>query len=549
MQNSEGPSPQSYGAGLYVGALGLVLAVTIGCAWIAAAHANHELRARVDYLQGLNLISAGSKPEGLKFLAESLRLQPDGNPASGLAFQILAELRVNTDLELRGHTDSICHVAFNATGTRIVTASKDHTARIWDAGTGEQVVPPLQQSGAVVVAEFSPDATRVATGTDDGVVQVWDAQTGQPVGDPMKETDTIRSVEFSPDGRLLATASDDNVGRVWDVRSGEPMPPPFKYHDSVFSVRFSPDGLRVVTAAGDGKSDIWDVQTGQRAVGSMRQINSIYTAVFSGDGKRVLTASADHTAKIWDAKTGKALPFVFSHGSEIQAAAFNPPATLVATASWDRTARVWDAWTGAPITPPLQHGDTVMDVIFDSTGNRIATTSLDHTVRIWNARTGDQVILAIPSGGVPGTATFSPDGASLLVASADPVVHLVALPPQDTPPVWLADLADFAATQVPYDASRHADLDKMARLREKLLATSSPTPWEKFGRWYFLESDVRPVSPWGTLSLRDYVHELMARGDRDSLTYALALSHDHPEWAVPLVSMLANPPAPAGKKP
>jgi hypothetical protein len=137
----------------------------------------------------------------------------------------------------------------------------------------------------------------------------------------------------------------------------------------------------------------------------------------------------------------------------------------------------------------------------------------------------------------------------LLVASTEPIVHLVALPPRETPPDWLADLADFGSTHVLYDASRRVDLDKMTRLREKLLAITTPTPWEKFGRWYFLESDVRPVSPWGTLSLQDYVHELMARQDKDSLNYALALSHDHPEWAVQLVSMLANPTAPAGKKP
>jgi WD40 repeat protein len=53
--------------------------------------------------------------------------------------------------------------AFSPDGTRVVTASADHTARVWDARTGKPLTEPLAHQDAVRVAAFSPDGTRVVT--------------------------------------------------------------------------------------------------------------------------------------------------------------------------------------------------------------------------------------------------------------------------------------------------------------------------------------------------------------------------------------------------
>ena len=44
---------------------------------------------------------------------------------------------------------------FNRDESRILTWSEDKTARLWDAATGQEVVPPLRHEGSVSGAAFN----------------------------------------------------------------------------------------------------------------------------------------------------------------------------------------------------------------------------------------------------------------------------------------------------------------------------------------------------------------------------------------------------------
>ena len=64
------------------------------------------------------------------------------------------------------------------------SASKDETARVWDAQSGKPLTDPLKHDREVESARFSPDGTRIVT-VSGNVARVWDAQTGKPVTEPM----------------------------------------------------------------------------------------------------------------------------------------------------------------------------------------------------------------------------------------------------------------------------------------------------------------------------------------------------------------------------
>jgi hypothetical protein len=81
--------------------------------------------------------------------------------------------------------------AFSPDGTRVVTASEDGTARIWDAQSGQALGAPLQHEQAVGSAAFSPDGTRVVTASWDHTARIWDAQTAERLGAPITPEDLI----------------------------------------------------------------------------------------------------------------------------------------------------------------------------------------------------------------------------------------------------------------------------------------------------------------------------------------------------------------------
>src|SRR5512133_3885038 len=60
-------------------------------------------------------------------------------------------------LTLKGHTGSVVSARFSADGSRILTASFDHTARVWDARTGGLLLTLRGHTGWVGSARFDPD--------------------------------------------------------------------------------------------------------------------------------------------------------------------------------------------------------------------------------------------------------------------------------------------------------------------------------------------------------------------------------------------------------
>jgi WD40 repeat protein len=66
-------------------------------------------------------------------------------------------------------------------------------------------------------AVFSPDSQRVLTASDDMTARVWNALNGQPLAILQGHTGAVRSAVFSPDGRRILTASSDGTARVFQI--------------------------------------------------------------------------------------------------------------------------------------------------------------------------------------------------------------------------------------------------------------------------------------------------------------------------------------------
>jgi hypothetical protein len=65
--------------------------------------------------------------------------------------------------------------AFSPDGSRIVTASEDKTARIWDAASAKEIAVLRGHDSYVRSAAFSPDGSRIVTASLDKTARIWGA--------------------------------------------------------------------------------------------------------------------------------------------------------------------------------------------------------------------------------------------------------------------------------------------------------------------------------------------------------------------------------------
>ncbi len=325
---------------------------------------------------------------------------------------------------LSGHGGHVISAAYSPDGTRIVTASADKTARIWDARTGRELTVLSGHGDSVESAAYSPDGSRIVTASDDKTARIWDARTGRELAVLSGHGDNVESAAYSPDGTRIVTTSYDKTARLWDARTGRELAVLSGHGDSVYSAAYSPDGTRIVTASYDKTARVWDARTGAQLTVLSGHGDSLESAAYSPDGARIVTASDDKTARIWDARTGAQLAVLSGHGDRVNSAAYSPDGTRIVTASYDKTARIWDARTGRELTVLSGHGGYVISAAYSPDGARIVTASADKTARLWDARTGAQLAVLSGHGGFVMSAAYSPDGTRIVTASYDKTARI-----------------------------------------------------------------------------------------------------------------------------
>jgi TIR domain/WD domain, G-beta repeat len=168
----------------------------------------------------------------------------DTNPAQTAPWsELVRATAANGFLVPPLHHDGLVRAAmFDATGERVVTASDDKTARIWDARTGEPIGETLHHDGVVWAAMFDTRGERVVTASDDNTARIWDARTGEPIGKPLHHDGRVKAAMFDANGGRVVTTSFDKTARIWDARTGEPIDSTLEHDDRVQVAMFDATG-------------------------------------------------------------------------------------------------------------------------------------------------------------------------------------------------------------------------------------------------------------------------------------------------------------------
>ena len=363
-------------------------------------------------------------------------------------------------------------------GRRVLVVFEDHSARLWDVGTGQPVGGLLQHEKPIIVALFSPDGQLAATGSRDGIVQLWDAGTGRPAGLPLRHEAPLFSAAMAPGSRLLATGDQAGTVRIWDARTSRPLRalPSLKY--AVGLLRFGLDDRQLLTTLLDGRMQLWDVQTGKPASQTM-----------------------DHESYVNDA--------AFHSGG------------LLATGSKDNTVRLWNLPDGTPAAAPLRYEAEIRHVRLSPDGERLVTTTQNNQVTLWSTRTGER--LGSPRPGLD--ASFTPDGQQLIVALRETAQIWDLMTGAQEGPEVLATLAEAVAGLELSREGKVEPVDPASRLND--LRTRAGES-DSFVRWFLQDPWERTISPSSAMTVEQYIHKLLDEGPPDVKTLLRQLFPGHP---------------------
>ncbi len=334
---------------------------------------------------------------------------------------------------------------FSPDGRWVVTASRDQTARVWDARTGKQVLLPLQHAGTVNQASFSPDSRFIATASDE-LARVWDATTGEPITPPLRHGDRVGRVAFGPESRrLLAMAG--NTVRIWDLVP--PMSVPLVLNGEITQAQLSSDGRRVITF-GQAYRQEWDATTGvlvkpldplEPWFDSLRSLLRAMPkegrlvnrggkfefgrAILQESSRSLPTKTGIWNVVLADLAAQKTVSLSQLEG-RITSWSFSQDGSRLVTATTvsvdgryrGESVQVWNTATVKPISR-LPLDSQVQHVSISPDGRRVATANPDGTAIIWDADTAQAVSPPLRHRGLLYRVAFSPDGTLFVTASAD----------------------------------------------------------------------------------------------------------------------------------
>jgi WD40 repeat protein len=373
--------------------------------------------------------------------ADKLRVVKIGRDPAG------KEIRVEVGKEPPhpdGHTDRVMSVDFSPDGRRLVTASWDGTARIWDAATGKQLHVLWENDGGarnLTAARFSPDGRRVLTLAGYGFALTTLDQGRPALVDPPARADEPAPEVVRTGGTTYCNFVRINglephtIPRLWDADTGRAIAvllPGGEYKgngqlEPLFPA-FSPDGKRLAVGHGNGGVTLWDTEDG-KLLKQWPVPAGLRALAYSADGRSLILVHGNRVA-VWEADGGQHLAQWDGFAAPVRTARLSRDGQRVlllfgSTHSQPerRTVSVREVATGKEVAVLTGHADDVTDADFSPDGRSVVTASLDGTVRFWDVAGANEyaAVLQQPAGGLTWAAgqpglRLSPDGARGLVA-------------------------------------------------------------------------------------------------------------------------------------
>ncbi len=346
---------------------------------------------------------------------------------------------------LRGHSDEIRCLAFDAAGRKLVSAGADRVLMVWDVASGQAVTTPhgetvggyphAEQRHPIAVIPGKPERL---VSVYEGEARVWQTADGS-AGTPQHAAKAY-SVAASTDGRWLAIGGCDHLTHLYDLAHAAPPVLLEATKPPIGRLAFAADGRRLAhTSPADGLVWIWDCASGQPELILIEAADgcTLETLTFHPDGQRLAVGGIDYLATgnragalvVWDLDSRQQV-YIVEAG--VVAAAFDPHGRYLAAATLDGSIFLCHADTGRQIEQLPGHAQRVRDLAFDPAGRFLVSCGDDACIRVWDGHARRlRTIHELDT--VPCSLSFDGDGQRLYVGLANGSCLRIAFA------AWVAD--------------------------------------------------------------------------------------------------------------
>ncbi|XP_054135226.1 striatin isoform X2 [Melozone crissalis] len=326
----------------------------------------------------------------------------------------------NPKFTLRSHFDGIRGLAFHPVEPVLITASEDHTLKMWNL----QKTAPAKKSasldvepiytfrahnGPVLCVVMSSNGEQCYSGGTDGLIHGWN--TTNPNIDPydsydpsvlrgafVGHTDAVWGLVYSGAHQRLLSCSADGTIRLWKATEIAPALNIFNDNQEMgipSSVDLvSSDPSLMVASFNSGHTSIFNMETRQRiltlestvdtTVSSSCQINRVIshpTLPIS------ITAHEDRHIKFYDNNTGKLIHSMVAHLDAVTSLAVDPNGLYLMSGSHDCSIRLWNLESKTCIQEFTAHrkkfDESIHDVAFHPSKCYIASAGADALAKVF----------------------------------------------------------------------------------------------------------------------------------------------------------------------
>ncbi|XP_051532321.1 striatin isoform X3 [Myxocyprinus asiaticus] len=326
----------------------------------------------------------------------------------------------NPKFTLRNHFDSIRGLAFHPVEPVLITASEDHTLKMWNlqktaptkkcaALDVEPIYTFRAHRGPVLCVVMSSSGDQCFSGGLDGTIQSWN--TPNPNIDPYDSydpsvlrgalsghTDAVWGLVYSSAHHRLLSCSADGTVRLWNAAETAPATAVFNENKEMgvpSSVDLvCSDPAHMVTAFSNGRMGIFNMETRQlvlelesQAAGKPDVPCQINKVLSHPTLPITITAQEDRHIRFFDNNTGKLIHSMVAHLDAVTSLAVDPNGLYLMSGSHDCSVRLWNMESKTCIQEFTAHrkkfDESINDVAFHPTKCYIGSAGADALAKVF----------------------------------------------------------------------------------------------------------------------------------------------------------------------